>query len=326
MAPYRGYGRLAALVCVGCSWVSVLARSTRAPRFHLPPAMCSWPSLARSIECRPGITRVPASAVAWTSTLNDVMDAYVAISEDGGLTFREPVRVQRHPRRQSPRMRNSQPRVSINGAAITMIWPSRRDGSAAIRLARSTDRRPHFPPAANLHAAALTGLRGWQGLAPGLNGGFLAVWLDGRHAAPSTDVTSSSRLSRIVAAARVQDQRAADRDRICGRPPVRWRRYVETHVARDVCFCCKAAIGVGAERARERCMAAHLCGQHARYRDGHIDRSRADVRPGGACQRRQLAVVGLPRRRTALAVSANRRQARFRRSCRRLRQQQTCSC
>ena len=158
------------------------------------------------------------------------------------LTFREPVRVNYIPGDVSSNAEQP-PRVSINGAAITVIWPSRRDGSAAIRFARSTDGGRTFLPAANLHAAALTGLRGWQGLAPGLNGGFLAVWLDGRHAAPSTEShrhhasRGSSPPHGSKTSAPRQDVYAAVLQSDGG--------IVETHVARDVCFCCKAAIGLG---------------------------------------------------------------------------------
>ena len=185
MTHYTGYRRLAALLC---AVAAVSACSPPPARSALPPSSGDVQlAVVGSLNRMPSLASAGARvAVAWTSTSNDVMDAYVAISEDAGVTFREPIRVNHIPGDVSSNAEQP-PRVSINGTAITVIWPSRRDGAAAIRVARSTDDGRTFLPAANLHEAALTGLRGWQGLAPGLNGGFLAVWLDGRHAAPSTE-------------------------------------------------------------------------------------------------------------------------------------------
>jgi hypothetical protein len=192
------------------------------------------------------LNRMPSLAVSgnrvvavWTATRDDVMDVLAAVSEDGGATFREPLRVNDTPGDVSSNAEQP-PRVAADGATITVMWPSRRQGPSAIRMARSTDGGRTFTAAANLHAGELTGMRGWQALAPGRGGAVQAVWLDGRHAAPSTGQhhhhATRSASTRPASAPR-QDVYAAtllpDGTR------------VESHVARDVCFCCKAAIGVG---------------------------------------------------------------------------------
>ena len=122
--------------------------------------------------------------VVWTSTANDVMDVYAAVSEDGGATFSEPRRVNDRAGDVSSNAEQA-PRVALSESAISVIWPSRLDGTSAIRLSRSTDGGRTFSPARTLHQAALTGARGWQALTPGRNGVVHAVWLDGRDAAPS---------------------------------------------------------------------------------------------------------------------------------------------
>ena len=120
----------------------------------------------------------------WTSTAKDVMDVYAAVSEDGGATFSEPRRVNNRAGDVSSNAEQA-PRVALSESAISVIWPSRLDGTSAIRLSRSTDGGRTFSPARTLHQAALTGARGWQALTPGRNGVVHAVWLDGRDAAPS---------------------------------------------------------------------------------------------------------------------------------------------
>jgi len=194
------------------------------------------------------LNRMPSVAVlgnrvvvVWTSAAHDVMDVYAAMSEDGGATFSEPRRVNDRAGDVSSNAEQP-PRVAMTESAISIIWPSRLDGTSAIRLSRSTDGGRTFSPARTLHRAALTGARGWQALTPGRDGVVHAVWLDGRDAAPSAGP------HRHHGAAKGGDGGAhagAPRQDVYHATIAPDGAIVESHVARDVCFCCKTAVGAG---------------------------------------------------------------------------------
>lgn len=195
------------------------------------------------------LNRMPSLAVlgdrvvaVWTSTANDVMNVYAAVSEDGGATFSEARRVNDRPGDVSSNAEQP-PRVAVSETAINIIWPSRLDGASAIRLSRSADGGRTFSAARTLHRSTITGARGWQALTAGRDGVVHAVWLDGRDAAPSAGphqhhgAAKGSGARGAHAGAPRQDVYQATIAPDGG--------IVEAHVARDVCFCCKTAVGVG---------------------------------------------------------------------------------
>lgn len=192
------------------------------------------------------VNRMPSLAVSgnrvvavWTSTLKDAMDVYAAISENGGATFSTPQRVNDRPGDASSNAEQP-PRVAVTQAAITVMWPSRLDGTSAMRLARSTDGGRTFSHAMTLHDRALTGARGWHSLTPGRDGAVHAVWLDGRDADPS------QRHQRGAKHAGGAPNMAGDPRQDVYQAVVSPDGAVaESHVARDVCYCCKTAVALG---------------------------------------------------------------------------------
>jgi hypothetical protein len=196
------------------------------------------------------LNRMPSVAVlgsrivvVWTASAHDVMDVYAAISEDGGATFSEPRRVNDRPGDVSSNAEQA-PRVAVSESVISVIWPSRLDGTSAIRLSRSTDGGRTFSPARTLHQAALTGARGWQALTPGRNGVVHAVWLDGRDTDPSEGKHQHHRATKGAAAAGAHA--GAPRQDVYHAAIAPDGTIAESHVARDVCFCCKTAVGTDA--------------------------------------------------------------------------------
>ena len=211
MSAYRGYA-------VSAHWLLRLtAGSACSPqtRTALPPS-----SADVQLAVSGTLNRMPSLAVSgnrvvavWTSTQNDVMDVYAAVSEDGGSDVLEPRSASTIGRETCRRMRSSHRASASSESAITIIWPSRRDGTTDIRMARSTDGGRTFRRQRTLTCSGrLQGLRGWQGLTPGRNGGFLRC---GSMAAMQRrdGVTSSSRRSRI--ARRRTGPRPVRRDRTC---------------------------------------------------------------------------------------------------------------
>jgi hypothetical protein len=71
------------------------------------------------------------------------------------------------------------PRVAISGSSIVVIWSSKKSGSAAIRMARSSDAGRTYSPAMTIHDPALKGARGWESIAAGADDSVRVVWLDG---------------------------------------------------------------------------------------------------------------------------------------------------
>jgi hypothetical protein len=174
----------------------------------------------------------------WTATRDDAMNIYAATSEDGGASFSSPRRVNDKAGDVSSNAEQP-PRVAMVASEITVIWPSRLDGPSVIRMARSHDGGQTFAPAETIHKAGLTGLRGWESVAVGQDGAIHAVWLDGRHATPASGGHHHHAQGATSA------KRAAPRQDVYQAVIERSGRVTETHVNRDVCFCCKTAVAVG---------------------------------------------------------------------------------
>lgn len=224
--------RLAAVVIAG----AITWSCARPPQVFDPVTLAVPGTLNRMPSIAVMGSRV---VVVWTSTAHDIMNVYAAVSGDGGATFSEPRRVNDQLGDVSSNAEQA-PRVALTQSAISVLWPSRLNGTSAIRFSRSTDGGRTFSPARTLHQAALTGARGWQALTPGRNGVVHAVWLDGRDAAPSPGPHQHHAMKGAAGA-----HAGAPRQDVYHAAIALDGAIAESHIARDVCFCCKTAVGVG---------------------------------------------------------------------------------
>jgi hypothetical protein len=101
-----------------------------------------------------------------------------------------------------------------------------------------------FGPAKTLHDSSLTGARGWQSIATGRDGGVHAVWLDGRDADPSAVHRrhGGAPHAKHPSPASTPGDPRQDVYMAVVRPD---GTVAESHIARDVCYCCKTAVGIG---------------------------------------------------------------------------------
>jgi hypothetical protein len=184
-------------------------------------------------------------AVAWTASAEKISDIYVSISNDSGATFRDPVRV--NDVEGDARASGEQAARVLIGAGniIHVIWPSRREGQAVIRYAKSIDGGRSFSKATTVAGDRSPGMRGWESAALLHDGGVHAAWLDGRNAAPTghhhghgSSGRSPSRSARGAGAPR-QDLFYATWK---GDEPEEDRLLAER-----VCFCCKTAVATSGD-------------------------------------------------------------------------------
>ncbi|HKY20189.1 MAG TPA: hypothetical protein VJM31_03125 [Vicinamibacterales bacterium] len=203
----------------------------------VPGALNRMPSLASSGN---------RAVAVWTSTQKDVMNVYAAVSADGGATFSEPRRVNDVAGDASSNAEQP-PRVAISGSTVTVVWPSRLSGTSAIRWSRSTDSGVTFSPAATLHDPSIKGARGWHSIAAGRDGAVHVVWLDGRDAVPAAPGRARPRhgVSGHAGHGSGGAHGGAPRQDVYEAVIAPDGAIAESHVARDVCFCCKTAVGVG---------------------------------------------------------------------------------
>ena len=203
-----------------------------AARLEVPGAASSGVSIAARGE------EVVATWAARTATTTDV---YAAWSRDGGVTFEPPVRVNDLPG--DARVSGEQaPRVAFVGGGVRVVWESRAGGAAVVRTAIAAAGERAFGPTASLHAAGLTGARGWASLAAGPGGAAHVAWLDGRgdgaahggagHAGGGAAHSGHSTSRQDLFEATL----SADGSR------------TESRVATDVCFCCKTAVAAAPPR------------------------------------------------------------------------------
>jgi hypothetical protein len=177
-------------------------------------------------------------AAVWTAGKGGIVDAYAAMSIDGGSSFSEPRRVNDQPGEVSAN--NEQPpRVVIAGSGtariVTVIWSKRSDPAQkarqdVIRIAQSSDGGRTFSPARTIHDSKLSGARGWESLTTGPGGAVHAVWLDGRDA--------DAKMSEAMATKRQPWQEVYH---ATFTPD---GHIVESQIASGVCFCCKTAVAV----------------------------------------------------------------------------------
>ena len=215
------------------------APASQAPSDH-PQAPIQL-GVAGTLNRMPSLASIGDRVVAvWTSTQNDVMDVYAALSEDGGATFSSPHRVNDRPGDVSSNAEQP-PRAVMSESAVTVIWPSRLDGMSAIRMSRSTDGGRTFGKAKTLHES-FKGARGWQSLANGEDGAVHAVWLDGRDADPSAVHRRHGGGGHPAPGSSTPGDPRQDVYMGVLRPD---GTVAEAHIARDVCYCCKTAVGIG---------------------------------------------------------------------------------
>ncbi len=174
-------------------------------------------------------------AVAWAAVANGRGDIMIAVSRDGGQTFRSPVRVNSS----SGDARVSgeiAPRVALfprrsGDPVITVTWNA-KDARTHIKTARSTDGGRTFSDATSLQSEA-PGDRGWQAAAIDQRGALHTIWLDHRGMAAGAGHEGHKGEHDGVAMA----QRSALYYAPAG--------GIERELFRGVCYCCKTMLAVG---------------------------------------------------------------------------------
>ncbi len=162
----------------------------------------------------------------WLGSADAGADVFAATSEDGGVHFGAPVRVN-DVAGDAGGNGEQPPRVAIKDRAVTVVWVSKRQGVSGIRAAQSSDGGRTFSPARTISPDGVTGARGWESAAISDDGVVHAAWLDGRNAAPMP--------------AGHHEHGAMRQDIV----HAMWRAgepVVESPVADNVCFCCKTGV------------------------------------------------------------------------------------
>jgi hypothetical protein len=244
-------------------------RTTRTARIVLLSALgasaCQW---AGSPAVTPAVTRLavedrdnatPAIAardrqavVTWSAAMPEGgTDIFAAVSDDGGVTFRAPVRVNDLVR--EARANGEQPpRVAIGPKDIGVVWTTRRDGLTEVRLSRSSDGGRTFGASVPVHPQGLTGARGWMSITSDATGAMHVAWLDGRNSPPKAAAPAAKPAPpKPPVAPAAPGAKPAHQHKHTG-GAARQDLYhavfradgsiAETQVATNVCFCCKTAV------------------------------------------------------------------------------------
>lgn len=184
-------------------------------------------------------------------------DIFAAVSDDGGATFRAPVRVNDLVR--EARANGEQPpRPAIGPREIGVVWTTRREGRTEVRLSRSSDGGRTFGTSAPVHPEGLAGARGWMSIASDAAGAMHVAWLDGRHATPKPAAGSAATAKPArPAQTGTTGGKAAEHQHHSSGEDSRQDLYhavfradgtrMETQVATNVCFCCKTAVVTDAD-------------------------------------------------------------------------------
>lgn len=241
----------------------------------IPERLNQFPSLAATAS---------HVAVAWASAdTAGVTDIYVAISEDAGITFGEPVRVNHTPG--DARANGEQPpRVALvaqpsGRPQVVVFWLSRRASGSVLLTSRSSDGGRTFADAVLVTGTDTAGNRGWHALDVGADGAVLLAWLDHRRMATNADVgtthqhhTHATEPSPAFAADTVDTVAMAQRSDLyfAGGTDDAAPRALTA----GVCYCCKTAMVHGADGA------IHLAWRHV-YPDNMRDIAFTTSRDGG---------------------------------------------
>jgi len=188
-------------------------------------------------------------AVAWgASQTGGATDVFVATSHDSGRTFNAPVRV--NSEGGDVRLNGEQP-ASIALAhrpgrdpGIVVVWTAKGANGTTLMQARSDDGGSTFGRASIVPGSDAAGNRGWEALATEPGGRADAVWLDHRELAQNTAMATSHHEHN--AADKPDGVAMAQKSKLYfvaldgTAPPVA--------VTGGVCYCCKTALAVGADR------------------------------------------------------------------------------
>ena len=175
--------------------------------------------------------------VTWAARSATATDVYAAWSRDGGASFGTPARV--NDVAGDARVSGEQaPRVAL-GASVEVVWVSRQGGASVVRAARARAGGLSFAPAVTVHAAKLTGARGWASLAMGRDATAHIAWLDGRDAQAQSTGAAAGQHSGHKGMRQDLFQAVLRPD----------GTHAETRVATDVCFCCKTGVATGPDGA-----------------------------------------------------------------------------
>jgi len=171
--------------------------------------------------------------VTWAARSASTTDIYAAWSRDGGASFGTPARV--NDVAGDARVSGEQaPRVAL-GAGVEVVWVSRQGGASVVRAAKARAGEQRFAPATTVHAANLTGARGWASLAMGRDATVHVAWLDGRDAHAQSTGAAADKHSGHKGMRQDLFQAALRPD----------GTHAEARVATDVCFCCKTGVATG---------------------------------------------------------------------------------
>jgi len=235
--------RRALMVRLCASAIAVLASASGPTLARQQPPQTSL-SVTGAASSAPSLAALDRTIVAvWAASRNGAANVFAAVSQDAGMTFSEPRRVNDQDgdasvnSEQPPRVVVSGP---VNARAITVVWSKRNDGPQrsrqdVVRFSRSTDGGRTFSPARTIHDPTFSGARGWESLAPGQSGAVHAVWLDGRDA--------NRKIAEEAAHSGMPHKGQPPQDVYHGILTPDGRR-VETVIASGVCFCCKTAVAV----------------------------------------------------------------------------------
>jgi hypothetical protein len=186
-------------------------------------------------------------AVAWGASIDGKTDVFIAVSRDGGTTFRSPIKVNtvsgeaRLGGELPPRVALLSKRGSPT-PEIVVLWTAR--GTATeIKAARSNDGGRTFGAPRTLQSSGAAGDRGWPAVAFDDRGNVHAIWLDHRELAAR----------RTPAAGHADHRNATAHDGVAMAQKsglyyaaVNETPSSERELTKGVCYCCKTALAAGA--------------------------------------------------------------------------------
>ena len=213
--------------------------------------------------------------VTWAARTPDgVTDIYATTSNDGGRTFRAPVRVNRVAG--DAAVSGEQPPLIALTArkpsrpAVTVMWTAKAPAGTRVVTARSSDGGRSFGPAESVPGSDADGNRGWESMAVSPAGDVLGVWLDHREVpARTTSGAAMSAPHQHGAATHESPMDGAARAQFS---QIFFARLSEPASARaithGVCYCCKTALAQvttgPCTRRGAMCMPATCATSHSR--------------------------------------------------------------
>lgn len=247
-------------------------------------------------------------ALAWGATRAEGgADVFVVVSNDGGVTFRTPVRINtvqgdaRVGGELPPRVALTEPRAG-GEPEVVVAWGSRSDPTE-IKIARSRDGGRRFEPATSVQAAGAKGDRGWHALALDPQGRAHVLWLDhrGLAARPSTEHDHHKSGPDMAQFSGLYYARLGTEEAV----PATQGGSAERELTKGVCYCCKTALAAGADG---KLYAAWRHVYPGNVRDIAFTMSRDDGQtfaPPSRVSRDEWEIAGCPDDGPAMAVGAD---------------------